>query len=425
VTARSDQQGDLSGGRAHNSPSEWDFRPTPKVNPLSHRSVACLDVLARVRNLAARVPITRVSDLTPLDRLRLPTYSATTPLARDLTTHMGKGLDADSAQLSAMMEAVERVSAERSEQVPLRLSFRNILDQVPTPIDPRAFDLAAESRFCDDEPISWVEGWDLVKAVPVWIPLDLAISPPADGVLCNVDTNGLAAGSNLLEAVVHGICEVIERDALGIALFRALFAGPDETDESGRIVCPDSLREPGAEWISRIVDSGLSIRTELLDSDIGVPVVRTVLIDHAFSGSYGLARRFVGLGASPNIETAVLRSITEAVQSRLAIVQGARDSYNSLSPPSRPSVSRLQVTEVTHRRPISVADVPSFSTDDLFEDFRHLLNRLTEAGFHSVIVVNLTRPDLGLPVVRVRIPGLVSFAVNRQRIGWRCLRYLL
>jgi ribosomal protein S12 methylthiotransferase accessory factor len=39
--------------------------------------------------------------------------------------------------------------------------------------------------------------------------------------------------------------------------------------------------------------------------------------------------------------------------------------------------------------------------------------------------VNLTRPDLGVAVVRIRVPGLTSFAVNQRRVGWRCLRYLL
>ena len=342
--------------------------------------MACRDVLARVRDCAARVPITRVSDLTPLDRLRLPAYSATTPLARDLTTHMGKGLDADSAQLSAMMEAVERVSAERPQQAPLRLSFRSILNDVPVAIDPRAFDLAPESRFRDDEPISWVEGWDFVKAAPVWIPLDLAISPPADGLLCNVDTNGLAAGSNLLEAVVHAICEVIERDAFGLALFRALFADQHEGDRSGTIVHLDSPPEPGAEWIRRIIENGLTIQTELLDSDIRIPVFRTVLIDYTYPGSDVGPRRFVGLGASPNAEIAVLRSITEAVQSRLAIVQGARDSFNTLLAPSRPSAVSTPLNRFRERRPISLADVPSFSADDLLEDFRYLLNRLAKPG---------------------------------------------
>ena len=73
------------------APHAWAFQPTSKVPSVSHRTVAPRETLERVRTCAKDVPITRVSDLTPIDRLRLPVFSATTPLARDLTTHMGKG----------------------------------------------------------------------------------------------------------------------------------------------------------------------------------------------------------------------------------------------------------------------------------------------------------------------------------------------
>lgn len=90
----------------------WSFPPSPKIHPLSSRTVAAEETERRVLALRSRVPITRLSDLTPLDFIRLPVFSAVTPLARDLTTHLGKGPDAVSARVSAMMEAVERVSAE-------------------------------------------------------------------------------------------------------------------------------------------------------------------------------------------------------------------------------------------------------------------------------------------------------------------------
>ena len=66
----------------------------------------------RIVPLLARIPVTRIADLTPLDEIRLPVFTVVTPLAKDLTTHMGKGIDATSARVSALMEAVERISAE-------------------------------------------------------------------------------------------------------------------------------------------------------------------------------------------------------------------------------------------------------------------------------------------------------------------------
>lgn len=416
----------MSFGHSDRGSQGWDFRPAPKIGHLSHRTVPPRDTLARVRAHATRIPITRVSDLTPLDRLRLPVYSATTPLALDLTTHLGKGLDAESAQLSAMMEAVERVSAEQVERRTPRLSFRRISHEVPSAINPRGFDLPDDSYYCDDRPISWIDGWDLVSGEAVWVPLDLAISPARDGVLHNVDSNGLAAGNTLLEAVVHGLCEVVERDALGLRLFRSMFGDAEENLDDTRGIVLESLPSECREWLARISASGLTLGTELLESDVGIPVFRSVLIDHRYPSSHGeTTREFVGLGASPNAAVAVIRSIMEAVQSRVAVVQGARDSFNTLSGPWRPSMRGLSLRDVEARSRIRLASIPTFATSDLLEDLTFLLDRLKEAGFQHVIAVNLSRRDFGVPVVRIRVPGLTPFAVNRRRVGWRCLRYLL
>ena len=404
---------------------EWTFRPAPKISELGHRTVPSRETLARARAQAGRIPISRLADLTPLDRLRLPVYSATTPLARDLTIHTGKGLDPESAELSAMMEAIERVSAEQVERPTLRSSFRRISDKVRSAIDPRAFDLPDDSRFSDDRPFTWIDGWDLVRKETVWVPLDLATSPPAEGILRHVDTNGFAAGNTLLEAVVHGLCEVIERDALGFLLFRSIFGDADDEPLEARRIEPESLPEVCRDWRARISGNGLVLETDALDSDTRIPVFRSVLVDDAYPSSRDTETRFfVGFGASPNATVAAIRSITEAVQSRVGIVHGARDSFNSVSAPWRRSGPRL-TQGADSRRATLLSDVPTFSTTDLLEDLHYLLNRLIEAGFDRVIAVNLSRRDFGLPVVRVRVPGLTSFAVNRRRIGWRCLRYLL
>ena len=254
---------------------DFAFESAPKVSS-SHRTVHARETLARVRAHARRVPITRVSDLTPLDRLRLPVFSATTPLARDLTTHMGKGVDAESAQVSAMMEAIERVSAERVERPTEHASFRAMTTRMSCVLDPRTFDLPDDTSYREDRPISWVEGWDVMQDQPVWIPADLAVSPPHEGVLHDVDTNGLAAGNTLLEAVVHALCEVIERDAVSVSLFRSLVADREESASDSRPLMLETLPEEGVRWKERIESAGLHLETELLDTEIGSPVFRSV-----------------------------------------------------------------------------------------------------------------------------------------------------
>src|SRR5271168_1445741 len=88
--------------------SPWEFGLSPKIVPSVSRVTSPEETERRVVPLLTRLPVTRIADLTPLDEIRLPVFTAVTPLARDLTTHMGKGTDATSARVSALMEAVER-----------------------------------------------------------------------------------------------------------------------------------------------------------------------------------------------------------------------------------------------------------------------------------------------------------------------------
>jgi ribosomal protein S12 methylthiotransferase accessory factor len=400
----------------------WTFRSEAKTHSDSLRSVPVRATLERVRACADRVPITRVSDLTPLDRLQLPVFSVTTPLARDLTTHMGKGLDRDSAQVSAMMEAVERVSAETTGREIRRVSFRQLTKEQDCVADPVWFELPDDSRYAPDQPISWVEGWDLLRGEMIWVPLDVAVSPPQDGVLNRVDTNGLAAGNTVLEAVVHALCEVIERDALGLLLFRSMCGDAERPASSPRRIDVASLPPQVAGWLDRIQECDLRIETELLDTDVEIPVFRTNLVDvHYPFGSPDRPRTFLGLGAGPSAVAAVTRSITESVQSRLAIVQGARDTFNAIG---RCAAARPGSGSDSRPR-LPLGRIETFCGADLLDDLSFLVGRLRAVGLSRIIAIDLTRPEFDIPVVRVRVPGLTSFAVDRTRMGLRCWRYLL
>ena len=151
-------------------------------------------------------------------------------------------------------------------------------------------------------------------------------------------------------------------------------------------------------------------------SDVRVATFRCILEDPAYPSPAGpRLRAFSGYGTDPCAELALLRAISEAVQARLAVVQGARDSFNRLP----------GAAQAPPRATIAFGDVPAFESDDLRDDLRFLLDRMREAGFPHVLAADLTQPSLGIPVVRVRVPGAACFLVNRRRVGWRCLRHLL
>lgn len=401
------------------------FSPSPKIAPASGRTVPPEETAARLAPLLRRVPVTRVSDLTPLDPIRLPVFSAVTPLARDLTTHMGKGPDAVSARVSALMEAVERVSAETAPPGSTRRA--RFADLPPgAAVDPESLDLPADSLYSPEREITWIESFDLLAGQPVLLAADLALNPPREGVLQEVDTNGLASGNTPLEAIVHGLGEAIERDAISQMELTAHFGDPADLRPPVHEVDPATLPEAARGWIERLTAAGLDVTVQDITTDLGVATFCATITDYGYPGPTGtMTLRSPGWGAAPHAAAAALRAVTEAVQSRLGAIQRARDSFNVFHKGARAAsrAERLRRLQASRRQPFG--HTPSFESLDLRADLEHLLERLAAAGLRRVVVTDLTRPDLGIPVVRVRVPGLACYSVNRRRIGWRCLRHLL
>jgi len=405
----------------------WAFAPTPKVDA-GERSVPVVDTYARVRRVARRVPISRVADLTPLDDLGLPAYSAVTPLARDLKVHNGKGPTPEAARVSAMMEAIERVSAERTEAPAVVASHDDLVRGGPLPpVDPRAFDLPSDTAYRPDARFTWVQGRDLLGGGDVLVPLDLVITPPAEGILRDVDTNGVASGNIHLEAVAHAICEVIERDAFSQVLFVAAFG--DAEDQSRTVVQIDLATLPvqAREWAERMARAGLQLDVVDITSDIGVPTFHALLLDPHYPAPGGerRPRRFFGSGTHPDPDVAVFRALSEAIQSRLIVIQAARDSYNRVRTPARTPTRAPKGGPRVRLRKALFTDVSGFRSSDLHADLCFLLQRLRAAGVPQCIAVDLTNADWAIPVVRVRIPGLSPYSVNMRRLGPRCFRHLL
>jgi ribosomal protein S12 methylthiotransferase accessory factor len=372
------------------------------------------------------VPITRLADLTPLDRLGLPVWSATTPLARDLTTHLGKGADAVAARVSALMEAVERASAERVSLPLLRVSWRELDGSGVAALDPRLCDLPHDSAFAPDAVLGWIEADCLVGNRKLQLPLDLAVSPPGEGVLRHVDTNGLAAGNSRLEAIVHALAEVIERDAVSQHLFAELYLEASDSLPQRLRIAPLTLPEPAGAIVETARGAGIDVVVDWLVTDIAVATFRALMIDHAYPTPDGPATRcFVGYGTAPDAMLAVMRALTEAVQSRLAVIQGARDAFNRTPAADDAARPFAWLADFTAQQLLPFDAVPTFESTDLAADLDFLLRQLARVGLDRVIVADLTRPDLDIPVVRVRVPGLACFAVNQQRVGWRCRRHLL
>ncbi len=380
----------------------------------------------RAASIFRRVPITRVTEISRLDTAGVPVFGAITPLAKDLTTHLGKGLDRDAARTSAVMEAIERVSAEEVSEDGLETTFRNLQVSGVTVACPQWFDLPPGSSYREDDPFKWIEGWDLLGARPIWIPADLVQSPARQGVLDQVDTNGLASGGSYGEAIRHALIEVIERDSVSQHQYFELFGEEHKNAPSKRRIDLRSIPDKARGLVDLAEDNDHEIVLEDLTGDLGIPVISCALIDHSYPATDGLRTMlFGGWGADLRSETAVCRAITEAYQSRAGVIQGARDSFNVMPKSTR------QFTKDHHRRLLDAAPsydfstIPDFAFDDLSDDVDFVLSCLQTQGVGHVIVADLTKAEFQIPVVRVRVPGLSSFVMDRRRLGWRCARFLL
>jgi YcaO-like protein with predicted kinase domain len=398
----------------------------PLIQEVTAHEAARKAESSRLEAILDRVPVTRVADITRLDVLGVPVFAAITPLAKDLTTHLGKGLDKESARVSAVMEAVERVSAEQIAGSVRRATYEELRSSGNNVADPVTFDLPPRTTFRKDSQFEWVEGWELFEGRPIWVLADLARSPASEGVLDQVDTNGLAAGFTYGEAVRRAVLEVIERDAVSQHHFFELYGGDGSIEPPKRRIDPNSLLGTPRVLVERAWEANLDVVLEDLTADLEVSVISSTLIDYAFASVQGPSLYlFGGWGADLNPEIAVTRAITEAFQSRLGVIQGARDSFNQVPRAMRPFTTekRRSVLQPVFGYKFSAAEETKFGHIEAEIDF--LLERFKSVGFRKAIIIDMRRKDLDLPVVRFRVPGLSAFTVDRRRLGWRCARHLL
>lgn len=408
------------------SPLERQFVPTAMATEAGHAR-AFEETERWVAGRLRDVPITRVFDATPVDYLRLPVWCAITPLAKDLMVHCGKGESPIAARLSAIMEAIERVSAETIAGERQRFASYDDLESEygPTVLTPAEFDLPFESAYAPGRPISWVSGWDLLNEERVWVASDLAISPASEGVCLGAETNGLASGNTYVEATVHALYEVIERDAVACADYLEMWCRSDDLRLPPlRIIDPTTLTGRLAEWYAKL--TALQLHAEIRDFtvDTGVPVFGVRLVDPCFPGG---AREFHGYGASLEPCRAVIRAMTEAVQTHTAYFLGSRDEYESGPHIGDQQLFESRMWSDSPRQPWPHQTTAAAVLDcDLLTELRRLLQSLQACGCQRCVVVDLMNDDLQVPVVRVLVSGLAHpYGMSRRRPPVRLLRQLV
>ncbi len=384
------------------------FVSAPIVSEAGH-ALSFEQTEAWLEPLVRRVPIARIVNLTPLDHMGFPSWSAITPLATDLTTHSGKGMSQRAARLSAIMEAIERVCAEElpAGQEVRRASYKELSGRAPAVLDPAEVCLLYESTYDRQRPYSWTLAFDVVQGEPIWTPVDLVVSPATEGLWVGPYTNGLASGNTYTEATLHGLCELIERHA--IAHHEICDEFGEATDRGTlpvRMVDLESLPPEALAWSSRLSEAGMKLTVRRLANELRVPTFVAMITDPAFAGANGQPMEFGGRGTDLEPRRAVMRALTEAGQGRALLMQGGRDTFEGGHVIERTWTLR-RLAQTSHPLRVEpLEDGENRSSGDLLLDLQELRGRLKSAGFERCIVADLTRHDLKVPVVRVIVPGL-------------------
>ncbi|MEO0369927.1 MAG: YcaO-like family protein [Pseudomonadota bacterium] len=371
----------------------------------THRTRAPQQTLDRVHPHLAAMGITRVANVTGLDRIGIPVVNAFRPNSRSLSVSQGKGMTLQAAKASAVMEAIEGFHAEEIDLPVVAGSFDS-LSGAHRLIDTDRLAVLSEREFDPDRPIEWFEARDLMSEAAVLVPSELVHTdytlPRRPQAGCFVaSTNGLASGNHALEAIVHGICEVIERDA------HTLWELGNTDQKAATQVDLNTVTDPACkEVVERLRVAGMEVGIWDMTGDVGVATFHCLITDTVQENGHSGG----GAGTHPCRDVALMRALTEAVQVRTNYITGARDdlehdeyTQDGIARKTR-YAQRLMDAQLTP--PIHFTDVPSHVVETLEDDLHHCLARLSAVGVREVAAVELTKPAFDIPVWRVIIPGL-------------------
>ena len=456
--------GDEALYRPDRPPAPVRLRPSPSRvrNSGGLRSVSPQETLATYRHLVSPVSgvvtwLTRTTD--EADPWLHVHWANSNPPLRGRTlrslrrslraTSAGKGSTSTQSEASALCEAVERYCfAFHGDEIRRRARFSELAGAgAPEAIHPNDVQLFSDwqldnaeqvnargdasefvpARLDPDAEIDWSPVWSLTRGRHRYLPTSLlyGMTPEQRGASdFMADTNGCAAGNTLEEAILQGFFELVERDAFAIWWYNRLrVPGVDleRFDDDYLAATHDRYRRFHREsWVLDVT------------GDLGIPAFVAV------------SRRtdkdpediICGAGAHTDPHIAALRAVCEMNQGLHAAVpgresRGAGDDADD--PPRRRWWKNAKLADHPYlapapgARPRGRSDHAVPDAPDVRVDVEHC-RALVEARGMEFLVLDQTRPDIGMPVARVVVPGLrhfrERFAPGRLfdvpvRMGWR------
>ncbi|MFJ1605714.1 TOMM precursor leader peptide-binding protein [Streptomyces sp. NPDC088253] len=337
----------------------------------------------------------------------------------------GKGMSDVQARASALGEAIERYSGLfQGDEARITASYEDLGEQA---IAPNELHLYSEQQYADRaewnrrdshfhrvcdpfdpaRPVEWTPVWSLTRRTHRYLPtasLFYGYRVPRGYVFSGADSNGSAAGTSLEDAALQGFMELVERDSVAIWWYNRLRRPAIDLD---------SFDEPYfAQW--REMYRSANRETWVLDltSDLGIPVAAAVSrrVDKPVEDI------LISFGAHFDIKVAVARALTEMNQFLPAVLPIGADGSGDYAFPD-PVQQHWWRTATTANQPylLPSGEAPRWAGDhhdpsssDLLDDLR-LAQRIVEGKGLEMLILDQTRPDIGLPVVKVIVPGLRHF----------------
>jgi ribosomal protein S12 methylthiotransferase accessory factor len=377
----------------------------------THRTTSPGETLERVRPYFKSIGLTRIANITGLDKIGIPVTISIRPNSYSVATSSGKGTTLEAAMVSAAMESIELYCAETIDLPEINLSYAQLVGNYQV-IPVENLPLRENSLFNVYRAEQWCLGWDIVNQNEVAVPVQVVsmnyhrfcYKDFTNLGSFDMGSNGLASGNHFLEAVSSALFELIERDAISCQLeaFRKGYGMPGYGMPRVRL---ETIEYPVVRELLAKFEAAQVVPI-LFDCtvDTEVPVYRAQVYDPS-----GRVASSHGYGAHLDPEVAMVRSLTEAAQTRAILISGARDDifhqyYTAL---------RLQINSGSEAR--SVESNPptvdarvrkSQATSTFEEDIEIILEKLKQVGLNQVIVFDLSPPEWDISVVRVIVPGL-------------------
>ena len=329
-------------------------------------------------------------------RLDIPIYFSTCGKDAAAVTgtkkQMGKGGTPQQAEASALMELAERFSFFSFAKNPENFFtdiYPNVRDKaiafemIAQSVHDESDDLPASRKIFESLPLKWTWGYNLTREEEVLIPFDwfFAIN----------EFNGPSAGNCVEEALIQGICEIVERHTSSMISQKKLKVAA---------IRPESVTDPLVnEMFQKYKKAGVNLYLSDFSLDTGIPTVGAMAYDPVTFPA--LSEIVWTAGTTPDPQKALSRALTEVAQ-----LAGDFNTDSNYIASGLPKYATLEEAEyiMNPGRQVNISDLPDLSSDNLKTEILNCLAALKNINM-QVLVINTMHDQLNIPAFYTIIPG--------------------